>query len=83
LYLDRQKQLAEHMRQFLRQKYQIELQNVIIDAPPKVEMGEFAMPLSFELAKQLRKAPRKIAEEIVAELPLLQGFEKSEVAGAG
>ncbi|HYV74946.1 MAG TPA: arginine--tRNA ligase, partial [Candidatus Binatia bacterium] len=83
MYLDRQKQLAEHMRQFLRQKYQIELQNVIIDAPPKVEMGEFAMPLSFELAKQLRKAPRKIAEEIVAELPLLQGFEKSEVAGAG
>src|SRR5215469_3567772 len=46
-------------------------------------MGEFAMPLPFELAKQLRKAPRKIAEEIVAELPLLQGFEKSEVAGAG
>jgi len=83
LYLDRQKQLAEHMRQFLRQKYQIELQNVIIDAPPKVEMGEFAMPLSFELAKHLRKAPRKIAEEIVAELPLPQGFEKSEVAGAG
>ena len=46
-------------------------------------MGEFALPLSFELAKQLRKAPRKIAEEIVAELPLPEGFEKLEVAGAG
>ena len=33
-------------------------------------MGEFALPLSFELAKRLRKPPRKIAEEIVAELPL-------------
>ena len=77
------KQLAEHVRQFLRQKYQIELKNVVIDAPPKVEMGEFAMPFSFELAKQLRKAPRKIAEEIVAEMPVPEGFENFEVAGAG
>ena len=46
-------------------------------------MGEFALPLSFELAKRLRKPPRKIAEEIVAEFPLPEGFEKLEVAGAG
>ena len=46
-------------------------------------MGEFALPFSFELAKRLRKAPRKIAEEIVAELPVPEGFEKFEVAGAG
>ena len=83
MYLERQKQLAEHVRQFLLQKYLIELKNVVIDAPPKVEMGEFAMPFSFELAKQLRKAPRKIADEIVAELPVPEGFEKFEVAGVG
>ena len=71
------------MRAFLREKYQIELANVVIEQPPKVEMGEFALPLSFELAKRLRKSPRKIAEEIVAELPLPDGFEKLEVAGAG
>jgi arginyl-tRNA synthetase len=41
------------------------------------------MPFSFELAKQLRKAPRKIAEEVVAEMPVPDGFEKIEVAGAG
>src|SRR5450631_3725813 len=46
-------------------------------------MGEFALPVSFELAKRLRKPPRKIAEEIVAALPLPEGFEKLEVAGAG
>ncbi len=83
MYLERRKQLAEHVRQFLRQKYQIELKNAVIDAPPKVEMGEFAMPFSFELAKQLRKAPRKIAEEVVAEMPVPEGFESFEVAGAG
>jgi arginyl-tRNA synthetase len=83
VYLERHKQLAEHVRRFLRQKYQIDLQNVVIDAPPTVEMGEFAMPFPFELAKQLRKSPRKIAEEIVAEISVPEGFEKFEVAGAG
>ena len=83
VYLERQKQLANHVRQFLRQKYQIELNNVVIDAPPKLEMGEFALPFSFELAKQLRKAPRKIAEEVIAEIPVPEGFEGFGVAGAG
>ncbi len=83
MYLERQKQLANHVREFLRQKYQVELSNIAIDQPPKVEMGEFAMPFPFELAKQLRKAPRKIAEEIVAEMPLPEGYAKFEVAGAG
>ncbi len=71
------------MRAFLREKYQMELANIVVEQPPAIEMGEFALPLSFELAKRLRKAPRKIAEEIVAELPLPEGFDKLEVAGAG
>jgi len=83
VYLKRKKQLATHVREFLRQKYQIDLPNIAIDQPPKIEMGEFAMPFPFELAKELRKAPRKIAEEIVAEIPPLDGFAKFEVAGAG
>src|SRR5437879_2367519 len=41
------------------------------------------MPLAFELAKKLRKAPRKIAEEIVSGVGPIEGFEKLEVAGAG
>jgi arginyl-tRNA synthetase len=35
------------------------------------------------LAKRLRKAPRKIAEEIVGGIGPVEGFEKLEVAGAG
>ncbi len=83
MYLEKQKFLAARIRQFLRDKYQIELANVVIDQPPTAEMGEFALPLSFELAKKLRKAPRKIAEEIVTEFLPPEGFEKLEVAGAG
>jgi arginyl-tRNA synthetase len=83
MYLEQQRKLAHHVRKFLRQKYDLDLPNVVIDQPPDIAMGEFALPLSFELAKHLRKPPRKIAEEIVAELPLPDGFERFEVAGAG
>ena len=41
------------------------------------------MPIAFELARKLRKAPRKIAEEIVAGVGTIPGFEKFEVAGGG
>ncbi len=83
MYLAKQKLLAARVREFLRDKYQLDLANVVIEQPPKVEMGEFALPLSFELAKKLRKPPRKIAEEIVAAFTPPEGFERLEVAGAG
>jgi arginyl-tRNA synthetase len=61
----------------------VELERIVIEQPPKVEFGEYALPLAFELAKKLRKAPRKIAEEIVAGTGPIDGFEEMEVAGAG
>src|SRR4051812_34777380 len=67
----------------VREKYQLELANVVIEQPPKISLGEFALPLAFELAKKLRKAPRKVAEELVAELGRVPGFKSFEIAGAG
>src|SRR5438067_1647258 len=63
--------------------YSLELDRVVIEQPPNVQFGEYALPLAFELAKKLRKAPRKIAEEIVSGIGVIEGFEKFEVAGAG
>jgi arginyl-tRNA synthetase len=83
LYRHFQQQLADRVRAHLRETYDIDLDPVVIEQPPKVELGEFALPLSFELAKRLRKAPRKIAEEIVNGIGPIEGFEKLEVAGAG
>ena len=83
MYQFLQRRLAEHVRSFLREKYEIGLEKIVIEQPPKVEMGEYALPFSFELAKKLRKAPRKIAEEVIATLPPLDGFLPFEVAGAG
>ena len=83
MYRHLQRRLLAHIRSFLREKYQVELANIVVEQPPKVEMGEYALPFSFELAKKLRKAPRKIAEEVVATIPPLEGFLPFEVAGAG
>ena len=83
MYRHLQGRLAEAVRDFLRRTYGIELSNIVIEQPPDVEMGEYALPLAFELAKKLRKAPRKIAEEIVTGIGQIEGFEKLELAGAG
>ena len=83
MYSQLQRRLSETVRDFLRRTYDIDLPNIVIEQPPRVEMGEYALPLAFELARKLRKAPKKIAEEIVAEIGPIEGFEKLEVAGAG
>jgi arginyl-tRNA synthetase len=67
----------------LRDKFQVELSRLAVEEPPKVEMGDYALPLAFELARTLRKAPRKIAEELVAAIGTVPGFTGFEVAGAG
>ncbi len=83
MHLRFQKRLTERVRAFLREKYQLELPTIVVEQPPSTQFGEYALPLSFELAKELRKPPRKIAEEIVAGLGDVPGFEKLEAAGAG
>jgi arginyl-tRNA synthetase len=62
-----------------------------VEQPPNIALGELALPVAFELAKRLRKAPRLIATELAAELnaliasdpTALAGVASVEVAGAG
>jgi len=83
LYRDLERRLVAHLREFLRRTYGLEIPDIVVEQPPKIEFGEYALPIAFELARKLRKAPRKIAEEIVSGLGAIPGFEKFEVAGAG
>jgi arginyl-tRNA synthetase len=70
--------LAEH----IRQAYGVDL-TVVLERPPKLEMGEAASPVCFELAKRLKKAPRQIAQEVAGSLPKVEGVARVEVAGGG
>ena len=67
---------------YIRQHFSLDV-TVVTERPPRIEMGELATPVCFELAKRLRRAPRQIAQEIAAQLPPVEGVERVEVAGAG
>ncbi len=83
MYLELQKRLAEHLRNALRAKYEIEVENIPLEIPPDLKFGELATPIALQLARSLRKAPKIIAQEIVAALGEVEGFAGFEVAGAG
>ena len=54
-----------------------------VEPAPRRALGDLAVPLAFELARRLRKAPRVIAQEIVGALGQIEGFSKIEAAPNG
>jgi len=51
---------------------------IVINYPPGRELGDLAVPVAFELARRLRKAPKAIAEELAEALAGLPGFSRIE-----
>src|SRR5467141_2408983 len=74
--------LREALAKHIREKYGVELA-IVLERPPKIEMGEAASPVCFELAKRLKRAPRQIAQEIANGLGKIEGIARVEVAGGG
>ena len=82
MYLEIKARLRDALAKLIRAKYHVELP-IVLERPPKIDMGEAASPVCFELAKRLKKAPRQIAQEIQNALPPIPGIAKLDVAGAG
>ena len=82
MYLTLTERLRSALAAHIREKYGVEL-GVALERPPKIEMGEAASPVCFELAKRLKKAPRAIAQEIANSFGKVAGIAKVEVAGGG
>ncbi|MFZ0638282.1 MAG: arginine--tRNA ligase [Candidatus Acidiferrales bacterium] len=82
MYQEIDKRVRKALTAFIRAKYG-ESVNVVTERPPKIEMGEIASPVCFELAKRLKRAPRQIAQEIAAEIGGIDGVGKIEIAGGG
>jgi arginyl-tRNA synthetase len=83
LYRDLEQRLAHRIAEFLRSRYpDATLPSVVIEQPPKVELGDFAIPL-FPFAKPLRTAPLKIAEAIRAGIGPIDGIAEMQVAPPG
>ena len=83
MYRHLELRLAQRIEQFLLERYAAaSLPSVVVEQPPKVELGDFAIPM-FPFAKLLRSAPLKIAEAIRAEVGPIEGIADMQAAPPG
>src|SRR5919109_1041350 len=59
------------------------LPEILVEQPQRPEHGDFATPVALALAKPMRRAPREIAQAIVAHLPASEQIAAIEIAGPG
>lgn len=81
--------LRERIRSTAQSAFDIELDYVASETPPKTELGDVAFPVAFELAKKIKQKtgekrnPREIAEILKVSLEEFDFVDKVETAGAG
>ena len=75
--------LARAVRECLDRLYPgVTLPAMVVEQPPKVELGDFAVPV-FPFAKPLRSAPLKIAEAIRTAIGPIEGIAEMKVVPPG
>jgi arginyl-tRNA synthetase len=83
LYRYLEHRLAQRVRECLQQTHPgVGLPSVVVERPPKVELGDFAIPI-FPFAKPLRSAPLKIAEAVRSDIGRIEGIAELQVAPPG
>jgi arginyl-tRNA synthetase len=82
VYKTVENRIRKALKHHIHERYKVDVP-VVLERPPKLAMGEAASPLCFELAKQMRKPPRALAQEIANSLKPIPGVARIEVAGGG
>ena len=82
MYLTLINRLRDALAVHIEKTYGVTVE-VALSRPPKIEFGEAATPVCFELAKRLKKAPRQMAQEIAGALAKPEGIARVELAGGG
>ena len=81
---DVKSQLADLLRQALASVAPAAAATPIhLERPRDPGHGDFASNLAMQLARALKKNPREIAQQLLAELPVSPLVAKAEIAGAG
>ena len=78
-----QSDLVARIRQAVVDAYGVTLAEILVQTTPKLELGDMALPLAFELAKKLGRKPREIAQELAPRLTGVAGIARADVAGGG
>jgi arginyl-tRNA synthetase len=75
--------IGRALARLLQERFAIVPERIAVEYPPQTGMGDLALPIAFELARRLRKAPRLIAQDLAAAFPPVEGVARVEAAGAG
>ena len=81
--LQRRKSLvADALRSALSRAFGVD-HDPTVEVPPQRRLGDLASPCALHLARELRQAPRTIAERLIETLELPSGFDRVTVEGPG
>ncbi len=77
--------IREFFTEIIKEKFEIEVnpENLVVEYPPDRDMGDLAFTFCFDLAGELKKAPGKIAEDLVSISEPPEGCERLSAAGSG
>jgi arginyl-tRNA synthetase len=82
VFLSFENRILEAFRGHIAARYGVDVP-LAVEQPKQAEFGELAVPVAFQLARQLKQAPKKIAAELVSEIGPIDGVSAMEVAGNG
>ncbi len=77
------KNIEDMLQRIILEKYQVAYDSLPFTTPPRIELGELALPIAFDLARKVRRAPKDIARELAQEAQSIPGIWKVDVAGGG
>ena len=87
--LQLQNSLKDTVRTAARDLFDVEIEQLNAETPPKPELGDLAFPVSFELAKLIKQKtgektnPRSIAERLKEQLESADEVDRVDIAGPG
>jgi arginyl-tRNA synthetase len=77
-----EKKISQSVAEHVRSRYGIDT-TVPLEQPKQSSFGELSIQVAFQMARQLKKAPKAIAAEIIEGLGVIEGVSAMEVAGTG
>jgi arginyl-tRNA synthetase len=75
--------IESKLKSIILEQYRVAYDALPFTTPPRIEMGELALPIAFDLARKVRRAPKDIAQELALAAQAIPGVWKVAVAGSG
>jgi arginyl-tRNA synthetase len=77
-----EKRIAQSLSDHLRVRYGVDT-SAALEQPKQSSFGELSSAVAFQLARQLKQAPKAIANQLIEDLGAMDGVAALEVAGNG